>query len=215
VNFSTRAFLAVFVFLIGGPASAAAVRFDIKDVGFRNSLHFVSDAPFETIVGVTNFISGWLELDPTNLKDGVRGYVEVDTRTFETGMPARNAKVRELFLGSAKQPVVTFTLNRLTQTSAPTLKAGSSITARAEGTVSAHGLEKSIVIPLRLTYWKEAANTKKRLAGNLLQVRADFPLRLNDFRVSIPAPFQGSVQPEVKFSAHLFGSDRIPTGTPP
>lgn len=204
--------VAVFHFCAG---SCFGIRYEVKDVGFRNSIYFVSDAPLETIVGITNFISGWLDFDPGNLKEGVKGVIEVDTRTFETGMPARNVKVRELFLGSSKQPIATFTLSRWAQISAPILKQGSTVTGRAEGVLSLNGVEVKTSLPIRITSWKEGPMTKKRLSGNLMQMRSDFQLRLSDFRIPIPAAFQGIVSPEVKFSVHIFGTDRVPSSTTP
>lgn len=194
---------------------AHAIRFEVKDVGFRNSVHFVSDAPLETIVGITNFISGWIDLDPNNLKEGIRGTLEVDVRTFETGMPARNTKVRDLFLGASKQPIAVFTPTRASGFSSNVLKPGSTVTGRVDGTLAANGVEMRASLPIRITSWKEGPMTKRRLAGNLIQVRSDFTLRLADYKIQVPQPFQGIINPEARFTVHFFGTDRVPSSTPP
>jgi|GEM_PF-1615114 len=206
----------LFASLLCHSLSATPTRFEVKDVGFRNLVYFVSEAPLETVVGQTNFVTGWLELDPGNLKEGIKGTFEVDVRTFETGMPARNAKVRDLFLGATKQPIAVFTFNRFAQVSAPVLKPGMTVTGKVEGTLSANQVETRLILPVRLTFWKDGPMVKKKgLTGNLIQVRSEFPLRLGDFKVGVPTQFQGLIDPEAKFSAHFFGADRLPASTTP
>ena len=164
-------FLFLFIFSVSWQGRAAAVRYDLRDPGMRNSVYFISDAPLETVIGVTNFVSGWLELDLANLKGPITGEVEVDTRTFETGMPSRNFKIREIFLGSVKQPLVTFKPSQIIEPSAPALKPGVSVRAKVAGILSAHGMEIKMMIPVRLELYKETPAKRKRITEGFLQVR--------------------------------------------
>src|SRR4051794_19843249 len=94
----------LFVFLLCAVAWGKPTRFEFRDAGLRNLVHFVSDVPLEKILGISNFVSGWLEIDPENLGEAVQGEFQVDVRTFETGIDSRNDLLRDKIFSAAEFP---------------------------------------------------------------------------------------------------------------
>lgn len=198
------------VLLSGAAAEGKMTRFDMRDGGLRNLVEFVSDALLEKVVGISNAVSGWLELDPDRLADGVRGEFEIDVRTFETGVEARNEQFREKYLGAGEHPVANFTLTTLLSSSKPRLGEGQPVVLRVEGTLRAKGVVKPQAVLVKLTYFKESELTRQRLSGNLMKASASFDVDTQLFGINIPENFRARLSRFVQVTADLVGTDRPP-----
>lgn len=191
-------------------ALAKPTRFDMRDGGLRNLVEFVSDALLEKTVGISNAVTGWIELDPDKVGDGIKGEFEVDVRTFETGIEPRNEAVRDKMLLAPEFPIATFTLSKVMSVSKPKLAEGQPVIARVDGTLKAKGIQKPVPVNLKLVYLKESDVTRQRLPGNLLKVSATFDVDTALFGITVPDAFKSRFARFIQVSADVVGSDRPP-----
>lgn len=195
-------------------ADAKTTRFEVKDVAFRNVVIFISDAPLEKAVGTTHFVSGWMEVDPSAIRSGIKGELEVDIRAFEVGPESRQSKWRESIFGTADFPGAIYKIEKLVEASSNELKSGKMVTGRISGVLSAHGVARRQEMSIRATYFTESEWSKRRLTGNLLKVSASFDLVLADYKMAIPEPLAGLVAPFFRVTADVVGTDLLPVASP-
>ena len=201
----------LFLALLIASASAKTVRFDMRDLGHRNLVQFVSDATLEKTVGISSSVSGWLELDPEKVDAGVKVELEVDVRTFHTGIEMRNEQIRDKFFNAAEFPIATFTVTKLLSTSRNKITDQTPATWRLEGTLRARGASRTIPILAKVVYLKENEVTRQRLGGNLLKVSASFDVDTAQFNVTIPDNLKARFSRYLQVSVDMIGSDRAPT----
>jgi polyisoprenoid-binding protein YceI len=165
-------------------ASAAGVevqaeRFVVDDVYGRNLVQFVSRAPLETIVGITNQVGGYIELDPDDILKSPDCYIEVDLRSLRTGIEARDRKMREEFLEVDIFPESTFRLEKVIRTDRRRLTDGEGFKLVARGVLSLHGVDKPVRAEVELTYFEESEKTKTRQPGGI-EIPQTALLKLDD-----------------------------------
>ncbi len=193
-------------------AFAKPVRFDMRDGLQRNVVYFVSDNALEKVVGLSTALWGWVELDPTDVGRGVRGELEMDMRTFETGLPARNQHLREKIFLSNENPAAKFTIKRLLKTPKKGLLSLQPVTVEVEGDLFFRGLTVSERVALRVTYMTESEKTRQRLPGNLLRAQATVSLDLGRYQIEIPDSMHLRFGPKVEVNLDAVGSDASPAG---
>ena len=205
----------ILVFTFVTPASAKPVRFDFRDAGGRNIVHFVSDAAVEKTIGLSSSIAGWLELDPDRLSEGVKGEFDVDVRTFHTGVELRNDFLKDKFMGASEFPIATFTLSRVLNSSKTKLPDGVPVTMRVDGTLKAKGVTRAQAILVRVTYMKESEMTRQRLPGNLLKVAANFDIDGIQYGAQIPESQKARFSRFIQVHVDAVGTDQPPLTLPP
>lgn len=205
----------IFVVFAAALSYARPVRFDFKDAGMRNLVEASSEMPFERVVGLSNFIGGWIELDTERLAGPVRGEFEVDLRTFQTGIDARDELLREKVLNVAEFPKAIFVLEKFTKFSKPVLADGHTVHGRWEGTLKVRGVTKPQSMLVKLTYFRENEKTKQRAMGNLLKVDTSFDLDTSAFGFLIPETFRFQLSKFLQLSVDVIGTDRLPSVLPP
>jgi len=167
-------------------SAARAERFIVDDVYSRNLVEFTSRATVETIVGITNQIGGYIELNPDDILESPDCYMEVDLRSLKTGIEARDRKMREEFLEVGSFPKATFKLERIIETDGRRLVDQREFELVASGVFFLHGIEKPVRVSLWLTYFRESEVTRARQPGDLLHLVARFDILLSDFGIVIP-----------------------------
>ncbi len=206
-------FLSVnFFLLLSSLAFGKAVRFDMRDGLQRNVVHFVSDGTLEKIVGLSNALWGWVELDPENLGKGIKGELEIDMRTFETGIPARNQQLREKIFLVSENPTAKFTIKRLLQTPKKGLLSLQPILLETEGELLLRGVTMPERLSLKVTYMIESEKTRQRLSGNLLRIQTTVTLELARYQIEIPDLWHLRFAPRVEIHLDAIGSDQSPAG---
>jgi polyisoprenoid-binding protein YceI len=203
-----KVFLAVF--LAASSLPAKNTRFDFRDVGLRNLIHFVSDAPLEKILGISNFVSGWLELDPDHLSDNARGEFQVDVRTFETGIDSRNDQLRDKVFDAAEFPIAVFTVQKVLSVSQPRLGGGQPVSVRIQGLMKIKGVSHPQDILVKLLYLGQTEITKQRLTGNLLKLSASFDVDTSQFNLIVPDTFRERFAKFVQVEVDAIGTDTLP-----
>lgn len=193
-------------------AFGKTVRYDMRDSLQRNVVHFISDGMLERIVGLSTALWGWVELDPENVGKGVRGELEMDMRTFETGIPARNQQLREKVFLANENPAAKFIIKKLVRSPKKTLLSLQPVTVDVEGELFFRGVTMSERVPLRLTFMAESEKTRQRLTGNLLRVQATLTLDLARYHIEIPDGWHLRFAPKTEVNLDAIGSDQSPAG---
>lgn len=174
------------VFVSAAGVEVRAERFIVDDVYGRNLVQFVSRAPLETIVGITNQVGGYIELDPDDILKSPDCYIEVDLRSLKTGIEARDRKMREEFLEVDIFPESTFRLEKVIRTDRRRLTDGEGFELVVQGVFSLHGIDRPVRAEVELTYFDESEKTKTRQPGNLIHMVVRFEVSLSDFGIQIP-----------------------------
>jgi polyisoprenoid-binding protein YceI len=177
---------AFFLLSLFAVTAARAERFVVDDVYGRNLVEFTSRATLETIVGITNQVGGYIEVNPDDILDSPDCYIEVDLRSLKTGIEARDRKMREEFLEVDSFPKATFKLERIIKSGRTRLVDQREFELITSGVFFLHGIEREVEVPLRLMYVRESEATRVRQPGDLLHLVARFDLLLSDFGIVIP-----------------------------
>ncbi len=194
--------------------------FYVADPMGRNQVTFMSEAPLEDIVGTTNQIIGYLVFDPDKPKNGVRGFFKVPVTGLDSGIPLRNEHLQsDMWLNAESYPDFTFTIEsarRIKKTKSS--KDYQTYEMTLIGPFTIHGQTQQMDIPARITFLRESDQTRMKLPGNLLGVRAEFEVALADFGITGPAGMDliGSrVGQTVSLEISVFASDKKPTAANP
>lgn len=198
-------------FLAPYAAWGKGTRFEFRDAGLRNLIHFVSDMPLEKILGISNFVSGWLEVDPENLAEGAQGEFQVDVRTFETGIDSRNDQLRDKVFSASDFPIATFTVQKVLNVSKARLSPNQPVSARVQGVMKIKGVARNQDILVKLLYLKETPTTRQRLTGNLVKLSASFDVDLSQYNLNVPDPFRERFAKFVQVEVDALGTDNLPT----
>ncbi|HEX8552612.1 MAG TPA: FKBP-type peptidyl-prolyl cis-trans isomerase [Abditibacteriaceae bacterium] len=191
-------------------AQGALRSYYVNDPVGRNVVSIESRAPLETMVTTTNAITASIAGDPQDVfKTGVARF-EVDVSKLDSGIDKRNEHMLGAdWLDAAKYPKAVFTLNRLVQTDRSlnnSLQPGQSRTVMAEGTMEFHGQTKPLSARVELKPISASDDTKSRLPGDLLHIRATFPLKLNDFGINVPEMAKLKIANEQQVTVDVFAN---------
>jgi FKBP-type peptidyl-prolyl cis-trans isomerase len=202
---------------LGAMAAQGLVRTYLADdpIG-RNVVMIESRAPLETILTRTNAVKGEIKVNPDNAWDNPTARFEVDAASLDTGIEMRNGHMRgEAWMDTAKYPTVTFTLKRVVfppnvRMGAQPLASGKTLTYNVEGNLEMHGVTKQVDAQIEVTPTAANKDTAARLPGDLLHVRATFPIKLSEFGINVAQPAQLKVANQQQVTADIFTSTELP-----
>jgi len=196
--------VAALLALLSLPALAGAEprTFQVRaDGGSR--IQFVSDAPLETITGVTTRVTGSITVDPARLSTA-RGRASVQTATLRTGNDTRDEHLRaDTWLDAARFPNATFELTAVE--GAESLTANQPADVRVRGRFTLHGVTKEVVASARVRWMPITDELRQTpgITGDVLRIRASFAVRLTDYGVSVPRIVRLKVANEIGVSVDL------------
>jgi polyisoprenoid-binding protein YceI len=198
------------ILLTSAHAFSKTTRFEVKDAAYRNLVYFISDALYEKVLGRSQFVTGYVELDPLNLKAGVRGELEVDLRSFEMGPESLTAKLREVLFSVADFPGAQFKVERLAENSANELGPKKPVFGKVVGVLTARGVAARHEATVKVIYFPENDKTQKKLPGNLLKVNATLDVGLASFKVAVPDALVGRLAPTLRINVDFVATDQMP-----
>jgi polyisoprenoid-binding protein YceI len=172
-----------------------------NDGGSR--VQFVSDAPLETITGVTSSVSGTVQADPANIAV-TRGAVSMSVASLRTGVDLRDEHLRGAsWLDAARFPNATFELVRVDGSGA--LAANVAQNVRIVGRLSLHGVTREVSTTARVRFvpWTAELGATPGVDGDVLRVQSTFSVRLTDFGVSVPTLVRLKVSNEIQVTVDL------------
>ncbi len=205
---------AILTLMLGLNLFAQTFTADSKDG--RNQASFISDAPFEKIVGLSSGLDATVMINPIDVTQKPMGKVNVPINNIKTGIDLRDEHLRgEMWLNADKFPYAEFQLTGIKNPSSTTLNDGQKVKATLVGKFSVHGITKDVEVPATLTYFKESEKTKAKAPGNLLVANTDFKINLTDYGVMIPDMVVGKVNDEVQINVNFVASDANASGDNP
>jgi polyisoprenoid-binding protein YceI len=194
----------LFALGLAGPATAEV--FTVANTGL-NRVSFESEAPFETITGVSTATEGRFEL-ALAAPGSVKGKVKVPVRSLGTGNATRDEHLAQpQWLDASAHPDITLELEGAEFSGDAKLAPGAKLQGTVKGKLSIRGKTKSISAPVIVSY--HAGSDKLAalgIAGDVLRVKARFDVALADFGVVPPGHLAGvkvadTVQIEVNLTA--------------
>lgn len=194
---------------LGGMAAQSAWRvYHANDPVGRNVVAIASNAPLETMLTRTGAVTGTVRFDAKNVLHDPQAKFIVDAATLDTGIAMRNQHMRgKEWLDTAKHPKIAFEMTRvLAPARATPLKPNRTVRGLVEGKLYLHGRTRLVKAQLEVTAIPQSAATKERLPGDLLHVRAAFPIRLHEFGIAVPKMAQLKVADEQFVNADIFSS---------
>ena len=187
---------------LAGAAWAAPAEFDFKDPKGVNNAVFKLDAPLEAISGSANGISGKVSFDPEN-PAATQGKITVATATLHVPNPMQKEHLQGAqWMDVAKYPEIVFESKSVqnAQTS------GNVTTADVSGSLTIKGVSKDITVPVKLTYLKDKLSQRvPNLNGDLLVIRATFPIKRADYGINPGAP-QDKVSDTIDLTLSIAGA---------
>lgn len=154
--------------------------FNFADKNGRNQATFFSATPLEDINGLTNNITGNVSFNVNDLKT-LKGSISVSVATIKTGIDLRDEHLRsENWLNASSYPEITFKIKSVGDIKS---MGDNKLQAKVVGDFTLHGVTKETTADVILTFLDQSEETKKRAAGDLLGVRADFKVKLSEFGV--------------------------------
>lgn len=192
----------------------------------RNLVTIRSEAPLETMLTRTGAVEASIKINPANVLDKPQARFVIDANTLDTGIALRNEHMKSAgWLDTAKYPRISFTMiNRAImvgpgkeRTEPITTTPGADGRGTVFGELEFHGVKKLVAADVAVEVIGESAQTKERLDGELMHIRADFALKLDDFGVVVPAPAQLKVANVQQVHVDVFVStgSKAPTWAAP
>ncbi|PIQ09078.1 MAG: hypothetical protein COW71_08340 [Ignavibacteriales bacterium CG18_big_fil_WC_8_21_14_2_50_31_20] len=192
-----------------------AQTFTVDSKDGRNQASFISDAPFEKIVGLSSGIDATIMLNVNDLTASAMGKVKVAINNIKTGIDLRDEHlISENWLNAKKYPTAEFHLTGIKNASSNKLNDAEKVSITLVGKFSVHGVTKDIEVPATLIYFKESEKTKAKAPGNLLVANSEFSIKLSDYGVNIPSMVLGKVNEEVKINVNFVASDANGSSNP-
>ena len=162
-------------------------KFVFDDPSGRNIVMFSSEAPLETVIGMTSDLYGFINFNLDSLLDNPTAYFECDVTNFKTGIELRDeAMLSEEYLAADSFPFATFNLLSIKKTSDMVIMNETVANIVGRGEFSLHGVVDTINVTLTATYFEANEITETRLPGDILKFKADFDIRMSNFGITIP-----------------------------
>ncbi len=178
--------------------------FKFNDPRNRDTVTFMLDAPLETINGLSNWMNGQVSLDGQTLS----GELRVPVNTIKTGNSTRDGHLQnESWLSGAKHPDIVATFKDV-KIPAP-LESGKPQTfpAKASFTIRGQTFEEPVTVTTLLL--TESEETKNRLDGDLLRIKAKFQIPLEKYGIKRERALILKVAETAEVSVDAWGSTKL------
>ncbi len=163
-------------------AHAAPLSFDFKDPKGVNNVQFQLDAPLESITGTATGISGTISFDAAQ-PAATHGRIVLDAASLAVGNPLMGEHLRgEQWLDVAKHPSIVFEALSLSNVRTE----GAQTVADVAGKLTIKDVTKDVVVPVIFTHLPDKLGARlgdPKVAGDLLVLRARFPVNRSDFGI--------------------------------
>jgi polyisoprenoid-binding protein YceI len=163
--------------LLPGLASAEARPWTLQKGS--GAARFRVEAPLDAIEGISAGLSGELRFDEATWSEGT-GKIHISLTGFTTGLTLRDEDLRDQFFQTDRFPEAVLTLIRLERPSAGALVPGREAQADAVATLSLHGKEHPVRIPIWVLLSDEAGHRN-------LQVTGSFDVPFTEYGIPRPA----------------------------
>lgn len=171
---------------------------------------FISEAPLEKMIAQCHLLRGWIELDPQSLESGIKGELELDVRSCETGSGIRDLLLQEKIWEVKQYPTASLALNKWAKETKGSLNEKMDQPHSVELSLNYQGKTVSLEVPLKLSYFVESDKTRNRLPGNLLRISCEKTLALSEVGISIPDELKSTLSSKVDVVFDAVGTSKLP-----
>jgi polyisoprenoid-binding protein YceI len=203
--------LAILTLTTSSVCIAAEHEFYFGDPTGRDQVRFTSDAPLELISGHTGHVNGTVKYDDCFVFDEKHPFeitFNVDLNDLDTDIPLRNEHMRDNFLQTKQYPTATFHVVKVLTSIRPPFQNGQVVNLMVTGDLTVHGKTVRKTLPIKVTYFTESPETRKRIAhGNLIRVQASFPVNLAEHGIQRPEVIFQKLAETVYVNVDAFGTD--------
>lgn len=161
--------------------------FELRPSGISR-VSFTSDAPLETVEGLSTQTTGSFTVDLGNPGARLEGRVQIPVASLGTGVAMRDEHLRSAnWLDAAHHPNITFELVR---TSIRALAPGRTARGNVVGRLTLHGQTREITVPVEARFIpldprEHAGMDQMGINANMLRIKGTMRINLSDFGVSI------------------------------
>jgi polyisoprenoid-binding protein YceI len=179
-------------------------RFSFKDDMGRNQATFYSEALLENITGLSTDVWGNVSFNNQDIKNTLGGEIFISTASLKSGIDERDEHLKsEEWLDAEEFPTITFAIDEVTNVSQID---DDKLRVSVMGDFTVHGITRPVYSDATLTYLKESEETKVRMPGDLLGVKATFRIKLSDY--GIRHMLIGTrVSEEIEINANIVGTN--------
>jgi polyisoprenoid-binding protein YceI len=179
--------------------------FSFEDKGGRNQAIFYSRTILEDITGVANEIKGNVSFEVENVSKTLKGKVFVTVKSIKTGIALRDEHLSSSdWLDAEKYPEISFEIKKVNKV---VEKKDNKIVLNVTGDFTLKGVTKSVTSNFTLVYLDENEQTKMRAAGDLLNVRGKFNIKLSDYNVKGKA-IPSKVSDDIEIEVNIVGNNK-------
>lgn len=184
-----------------GSTLTGVQRFEVRPGGISR-VNVTSDAPLETIDGVSTNVNGNFTVDLANPSRQLTGRVTVLATSLRTGSDMRDEHLRSAnWIDAARFPDIALDLVG-TNISRP-ITANAPVRGNIRGRFSLHGQTHDVTVPVTvrlipLNATEHAGMDQFGINADMLRVQGEFRINLSDYGVSIMAPLRLKVSNEIR-----------------
>jgi len=186
---------------VSSVASAQARNFRIRNDG-GSRIQFISDAPLETITGVSSHVTGNMSVNPSDTSSW-SGTIRVRIASIRTGIDLRDEHLRsDNWLDAGRWPNAEFEITRVE--GASRLRPNEVENVRIHGRFSLHGVTRDITANARVRYIPVTDEMRENhVDGDVIRGHASFRVRLTDYNISVPLPVRLKVANEIRVNVTI------------
>jgi polyisoprenoid-binding protein YceI len=176
-------------------------------------IYFISDAPAEKISGQSDKVIGYAIAGKDNPAALQGGEWHLPVKSLRSGNPTRDGHIASKgWLDAQANPDVIFVLKQVKDLKAD--KDPKTSTCTLVGEMTLHGITKPISISDATITMMPASDESAKIAkGNLMAIRANYPITLSDYKVTNQA-VGGKVADQLKLETTLYMSTVPPEDQP-
>ncbi|HWO41039.1 MAG TPA: YceI family protein [Candidatus Eisenbacteria bacterium] len=178
------------------PVSAELLRFGLNPKESK-IVTKVADPFGKPVSGVLRLRHGEARGDPDRLKETAAVYLTIEAGSYDSGIGARDQDIQEYYLEARRYPLIRFdstAVQKIERHSSP--KAPWQMTV--EGRLDLHGVQREVIVPLRLVY-----------DGNRIVAEGSFRLFLEQFKIAVPRLLFLSAGNEVQVDFRIVGEAKM------
>ena len=181
-------------------------RFEVRPGG-ASRVNVTSDAPLETIDGVSTATTGNFTVNLSNPSAQITGRVAVAANSIRTGSDMRDEHLRgENWLNAAQFPEIALDITGTDLRGA--IAANNPVRGTVRGRFSMHGQTRDVSVPVTvrlipLSATEHAGMDQFGINADMLRVQGEFNVNLSDYGVSIFAPLRLKVSNQIRVRVDL------------
>ena len=199
-----RISILTFLFVAASNLHAAPKSFDFKDPKGVNHVMFMLDAPLEFISGNGNDIYGMVEYDK-EFPEKTNGEIRLAVSSLSvSSQKMTNVMKGKKWLNLAKNKEIYFKFDAIKVNK----KEDAVVHADATGVLTLMGVSKEVTAPVRITLAEGVAGKRsnsKTDTRDLLVVRSDFEIKLDEFGLILNAATKLKVANDVQIKVVIAG----------